>query len=254
MKIAIFTIVHNESFYLPIWYKYYSKFFDNIYIIDHNSDTHIPNENLYPKATIVREDYEGFMDHNWLNNVVNSFQKELLKEYDIVIFAEVDEIIVYGPNPEFLGEVLKNMDFETITCRGFEPVHNIMKEPTYILEGRSHLLEERSLGVYVTEYNKTLISKVPCNWSLGFHYIWDGMGDYYQLVPTEGFYLIHLHRIDRAYHHERKLNFLNKKFKEEPEQWGWQNKLKSIQEMDAYYVRDIERWTLIPEFLKKIPL
>jgi hypothetical protein len=252
MRVALFTIVHNESFYLNIWYKYYSKFFDNIYIIDHNSNDSVPTKELYPKATIIRENYQEFQDHNWLNNTVNNFQKELLEKYDIVVFAEVDEIIAYAPNPNLLLEMIENMESDTITCTGFEPVHNIIEEPVYTLEGRNYLLEDRSLGIYHSGYNKTLISKVVCNWDLGFHAILNDKMHYVELEPTDGFYLIHLHRIDREYHNERKLNFLNKKYKEEPEQWGWQNKLKSIQEIDAYYVRDINNWEPIPEILKLI--
>jgi hypothetical protein len=39
-KCAVFTIVQNENIFLPIWLKYYSKYFDpkDIYILNHDSN------------------------------------------------------------------------------------------------------------------------------------------------------------------------------------------------------------------------
>ena len=39
-KCAVFTMVKNENYFLPIWLKHYKKFFSNedIFILDHQSN------------------------------------------------------------------------------------------------------------------------------------------------------------------------------------------------------------------------
>ena len=91
-KCAVFTIVKNENYFLPIWLKHFTKYFDSsdIYILDHQSDdgsTHNLNVN------VVKIINEYTFDHQWLVDQVQDMQTKLLNNYECVLFCEVDEII-----------------------------------------------------------------------------------------------------------------------------------------------------------------
>ena len=87
-KSAIFTMVKNEKWFLPIWLNYYSKFFDerDIYIIDHTSnDGSIQMvKDQYPKINIVTLEYEPFDDIFKINEI-KKLQKQLLGQYRCIL-------------------------------------------------------------------------------------------------------------------------------------------------------------------------
>src|SRR5574343_1532600 len=93
-KSAVFTICKNEEVFLPMWLKYYRQHFndEDIYILDHQSDDG-STDNLPSMINhiIVKQDLA--FDHNWVTNTVKSKQQELLGQYDVVLFTEIDEII-----------------------------------------------------------------------------------------------------------------------------------------------------------------
>ena len=107
-KCAVFTTVKNESIFLPIWLRHYQQYFDNqdIYVLDHHS-TDGSTLNLPVNVKTVANDYVN--DHEWLVKIAQDFQKELLKEYECVVFAESDEILYSLEKPfnqtidEFIG-------------------------------------------------------------------------------------------------------------------------------------------------------
>ena len=105
-KCAVFTIVKNENYFLPIWLKHYKKYFNNsdIYVLDHQSNDGSTN-NL--DVNVIRIDYKLAFDHHWLVQTVQQQQTKLLEEYESVLFAEVDEIIYTVNEPLNISDRFK---------------------------------------------------------------------------------------------------------------------------------------------------
>ncbi|WKZ24387.1 MAG: glycosyltransferase family 2 protein [Patescibacteria group bacterium] len=243
MKKAIFTLVQNEKFFLPIWLKYYSRYFapEDIYILDHNTSDG-STDNL--KAKVIKLDYPGFFDHLWMNQTVKDFQKKLLNDYDVVVFVEADEILASVKEPDFakaIDEEIKDKDY--LPARGFEIID---KERSPLLPGK--IIAQKHFGIWEKLYNKNLISKVALDWGMGFH----------ALDTTEAensnFVLIHLHRVDYQEYIKRKLNFAKKEKTKEHRWWGWQNKLEKEKDIIKYFKKDDKNLIKIPQEIRRIDL
>jgi len=186
-KCAIFTIVKDEEYFLPIWIKHYKKYFkpEDIYVLDHDS-VDGSTDNIDVNIEKVHRDLA--FDHLWLVETVQNYQKELLEKYEIVIFAESDELLysIERPFDELLND-FSNSDQNYLTCHGYEIIHNIEKEKKLTV-GES-ILENRNEWFRYTAYDKTLISKIPLEWSVGFH-------DAGVRNHSPELFMMHLHRVD----------------------------------------------------------
>jgi hypothetical protein len=195
---CVFTIVKNESFFLPIWLGYYKRFFnvEDIYILDHSS-TDGSTTNLDCNVEVLN--HELVFDHEWLKVTVQDKQRALLEQYQCVVFAEVDEILYSLKSLDVaIGELLPSRE-SFITAIGYEIMQKVDTEKPHKVGGS--VMEDRAYWFRYGRYDKTLITKVPQNYSVGFHDIghpkrYDG-----------GVHLLHLHRLDynlmRARHEER---------------------------------------------------
>lgn len=200
MKSSIFTILRDEPIFLEIWLEYYSDFFytNDIYVIHHKSNNKF-DDWIYNQfgdcANIETISYDETFDHEWLRSKVQNKQRELLKSYDVVTFAEIDEIIWH---PSGLDNYISNLKGDVATCRGFEVVHFFKDEPPIDLD--KPLLQQRKYGYYAKLYDKTLISKVPLEWCWGFHHADK------EIKPSMDLHLIHLHKMDFGVAWERNLS------------------------------------------------
>jgi hypothetical protein len=208
-KIAVFTIIQNEDFFLNIWINYYKQFFPNedIYILNHDSTTEtsvkILEEAKKQGINIVPVHRDLSFDHAWLRTTVETFQRYLLQSYDCTIFAEVDEILI--PNPEIHKQGLKQYvidkftdpALETIKCAGFNVEHDITIESDIDLS--KPILGQRSKWRRTFLYDKPLISKVPCRWINGFHDLATLPKPFpMALLISLDLILVHLHKMDYA--------------------------------------------------------
>lgn len=186
-KCAIFTIVKDEKFFLPIWLRYYKQYFDNtdIYILDHQSTDGSTN-NLDVNVVKIYNDIQ--FDHLWLVITVQNFQQELLTKYKAVIFTEVDEILYsLGENfDDLINRFIESND-EFMTCYGYEIMQNLDSEPN--LSDEKNIMSQRKFWFRYDIYDKTLLSKIPIGWNVGFHYC-----NYPK--KYDNLYMIHLHRMD----------------------------------------------------------
>ena len=192
-----FTIVQNETLFLDLWARYYSKHIDkyDIFILNHNT-------NLYEsKVQLSFLKSQGFnvipvhrsesFNHQWLRETVQSFQSFLLQSYDVVLFAECDELLI--PNEKYnggLSEYLFAQKSQPIKrCCGYELIHYKDEEPPLYF-GYSPL-KQRNFWYREPMYDKPLITNQKVNWDEGFHNITDLETD----IDTDIF-LVHLHRMD----------------------------------------------------------
>jgi len=201
-RVAVFTIIQNEDFFLNIWIDYYKKFFANedIYILNHDSTIDTCKKILTNAKTsginVVPVHRDQSFDHSWLRTTVECFQRYLLQSYDYVVFVEVDEILV--PNPDVHKNGLKQYildrfndpNLETIRCAGFNVEHDVTIEPD--LDLTKPVLSQRSKWRRTFLYDKPLISKIPSKWINGFHNLAVPPGPF---VSTD-ILLVHLHKMD----------------------------------------------------------
>lgn len=208
-KCAVFTIVKNESYFLPIWIKHYKKYFNvaDIYVLDHESNDGSTN-NL--DVNVIPVTNELAFDHQWLVDTVQNQQVKLLEEYESVLFAESDELIYTLEKPlnEVIDDFLQDESITHQTCLGLEVIERIGEEKP--LEQTDDIFEHRSYWFQHPLYNKTLLSKVPLNWVWGFHHT-----DNTQPNIKFGLFLCHLHRCD--------FEMMLKRHEERAKKWNLKN-------------------------------
>ena len=189
---AAFTIVHNEQMMLPLWLRYYRRYFEpaDLYVLDHSS-TDGSTAGLEQSCRVVSVHHDAWFDHHWLRSTVQAFQRFLLSSYDNVLFTEVDEFVVADPR-RYAGldayiEALAPRP--AARCVGFNVVHQA-DEPSLRLDDA--LLSQRRWWRAALPYNKRLLARVPLSWSDGFHEEYNAPDD----PPDPDLMLVHLHRID----------------------------------------------------------
>lgn len=194
---CVFTIVREEPVFLPIWLRYYARHFaaEDIYVLHHTVSTGPADTctaGLDCKVIEVRNDE---FDPVWLREVVCEHQAALLRRYQAVLFAEVDEIVLPDPRQRpgglrsFIADFLRT-DAPAVSTTGWELHHDFGSEPAADL-GRP-LLEQRGLWHRNVLYDKALLTTVPLAYSLGFHTSEPAF------APEEGLLLLHLHKYDLA--------------------------------------------------------
>jgi hypothetical protein len=170
---AIFTLQHNEYFYLPIWCKWYRETFapEDMYILAHN-----PSIEMVKMCERARDD--GFnvkylftdviFDHDWLNSIVHGKQRELLEKYNYVMYTDCDELI--APDNMSLGEFIDKATEEAYRCDGWE-------------------LHEKNMYSSIG-FCKTLLTRIPLIYTHGYH-------QSQPLFPiNEHLKLYHIHKIN----------------------------------------------------------
>lgn len=223
-KCAVFTIVKNESYFLPKWIKHFKKYFDSsdIYILDHQS-TDGSTSNI--DVNVIEVVNELTFDHQWLLNTVQDFQSKLLTSYQCVLFCEADELLycLNKPLNEMIDDFISDNDCKYITANGYE-LKQEYSESDLTLE--DEIITNRNWWFKSHKYTKTLLSKIELSWVWGFHYALKDKSVYmyevgnsldYNFSNTNGndfnLYLIHLHRFDfelLVKRHEERANWNHK--------------------------------------------
>jgi len=167
MKIAAITCSYNEDKFLPIWLRYYGKELgpENLYVIDDGSD--VPVQNIFPNALRVpRPDtfsaFRPFILANGMQSLLFSLG------YDIVIFADVDEIIVPCRDTyDGLHDFFEQNNQQVYTTLGLEIVHHINQESA--IDWSKPIFPQRQYGRFSTTYCKSQITKIPWDWTRNLH-------------------------------------------------------------------------------------
>lgn len=254
MRNAVFTIVQNESVFLPLWARYYAQHFnpEDIYILNHQSTdgSVLSAKSKNPGIRILPVYNELSFSHEWLRDTVSSFQRFLLQSYDQVLFAEADEIVAAAPgvHPEGLKQYMARNPKMICRCTGFEIVQT---EGELGINWEQPLIAQRSTMIRCPTYSKPILSKVPLDWEMGFHDLRNT-----SLKPDPSLLLLHLHRIDYQYTLERHLSAVRRKWSpQDTEQGrGWQNRVVDPAEFDRWYkfTRPGESIEHIPDAWKEI--
>lgn len=231
MKVAVFTMVRDEEFFLPIWYKYYSDQFDkdDIFILDNDSEKPIE----YPNVKPVHSKY--VYDHDWMRKTIKDHMAILLSNYNYVIYVDVDELLVVDSlTSRNIIDYIYNTNLDTRVNKGYT-----LK--THYATGYE-ILQDTGLWIELNTFYKPVISSEPQT------HIMDYKNKY--AAALNGLYLLHLNRISyeeafKAY--SRKLKILNRWNPNDiPTTKGWQHRMKSIHEFDDYFY-NVKNTSDIPE-------
>lgn len=241
-KCAVFTIVKNENYFLPIWLKHYKKYFNNddIYVLDHQS-TDGSTEDLDVNVELIIN--ELAFDHQWLVDTVQNFQIKLLEEYESVLFAESDELVYTLDKP--LNKVIDEFLLDNLcilqTCTTKEVMENIGVEKE--LEFGDEIFKHRNQWFDNPIYHKSLLSKVPLKWVWGFHFIKNGTPD-----KKYDLQMVHLHRCD--------FNLMLQRHKERATKWnlkddgagvGYQHRIGDREGVLDYFNKIDSKLEIIPQ-------
>lgn len=240
-KCAVFTIVKNENYFLPIWLKHYKKYFDNsdIYVLDHQSIDGSTN-GLDVNIELIINEFA--FDHQWLVETVQNFQVKLLEKYESVLFVEADEIVytVEKPLNLVIDEFLNNKQLTVQSCISRELIQNLetekpLNDDELIITNRNYWFED---GMY----HKTLLSKVPLKWVLGFHSTTNKTPDH-----TYNLRLCHLHRFDFEIMLKRNIHRLNNVKIKNDGLSGFQNKITQREDLMKFFLSGNKNIESIPE-------
>jgi hypothetical protein len=218
VRIATFTVTRNETVFLPVWVRNSLRNFkpEDIYILDHQSEDSsvkdavslgCKSETIFPP---------GNPSADWFRERVKQKQVELLRDYDWVLFAESDELILprSGLSMQDLCNDLQSRRIDIVRCSGVDIVHDYKNEAHIDFSPGSDLLANRSnCVIYFTPgnevipnpkmrytYSKPNLSRKPTNWANGFHRL-DSEISFRK--PNEPFveispdlFLVHCHYLD----------------------------------------------------------
>lgn len=231
-RAAVFTIVQDEPFFLPIWLKYYERFYDpsDIYVLVHDGG------DVAGAANVVPVHNAHSCDYNWLAVTASEFQSFLLQSYDWVLYTDVDEIVFACPltYPGGLREYIARCTQPTPRCDGFNLIHMPDREPDPIDLSRP-ILHQRTHMFGASDYCKPLLASHPLAWVTGFHHASNASP-----VLDKNFILMHLRRIDYDLAYARAMEMKQRNWSERDRAHpaGYQNKLEDKAEFDFWYYHD----------------
>lgn len=228
MSTVLTTMVYNDPIFLDIWVRYYSQFFDrkDLHIITHGPGQDYVHE-VAEGCTFLeapRDPLNPRLDQDRFK-FISEYASELTKQYDRVIFNDVDEIVVLDPDhPLTLNDYLETLDpvHEVVTPMGLEIVHLKQWENDYDYD--RPLFAQRKFVRMNAWYTKPCITSKTIEWGP------DGHGcshDKFHLDPN--MYLFHLKWFDDQFHINRHKERLAMRFKDDDGEevilgagsWAW---------------------------------
>jgi Glycosyl transferase family 2 len=225
---AVITIVHNEPVFLPIWLRFYSRFFgsEDIYVLDNESTDGSTDRDGFVRIPVERDS----VDHTWMVRTLEGLQHELLDRYDIVLVTDVDEIITPVPERGTLGDYLDSFDEEWVNCLGYEILH--LKDREAPIDLARPILNQRGYWFANDAYDKAALATVPMTWRPGLH----GRQDF-QFQPDPDLRLVHLHRMDYQICLERHRTRERRAWAEHDVREGWaaHNRITENAEFDRWF-------------------
>jgi len=187
-SIKIFTFIdRDDSQFLDLWVKYYSKLKNSNLTILYKSSINSLILNKYPSINFinVNQYYTNNSNTSFIppNNIFTEYQAKFLEDYDVVIYTDLDEFIVH----QNLDLLLQSTFSPCLVTTGVEIVQEIGVDPTFNFT--KPITSQRYNMIYSEWYNKPLIVNNIVNWIPGKH----NHNQYSTYV--DGLYLIHLGKI-----------------------------------------------------------
>jgi hypothetical protein len=227
-RCAVQTMVHNEPAFLPIWLRYYSRFFgpEDIYVLDNDSTDGSTAGGGFVRVPVTHDR----VDHAWMVRTLEAHQHGLLDRYDVVLTVDVDEIV--APRPEWgsLGDYLDRFDEEFVNCLGYAILHMKDLEPPFRPD--LPILEQRGYWFANAGYDKPALASVPMSWKPGFHEREDE-----EIALDPDLFMIHLHRMDYEICRERHRIREQRAWDQQDldERWATHNRITADAEFERWF-------------------
>ena len=239
---ALVTIVSNENVFLPIWLRYYSRFFgpEDIYVLDNESTDEVITQGGFVRIPVAHDT----VDHVWMVEALENLQHRLLDRYDMVLVTDVDEIVAPHPRIGTLGDYLDRFDEEWVNCLGYELLHMKDREPPFN-PGRP-ILAQRGYWFFNDGYDKAALATVPMDWRPGLH----GRSDHHFNLDPD-LRLIHLHRMDFDVCLDRHRVRSQKPWadRDTKRSWAIHNRITEVEAFERWFYEDscFENLQITPE-------
>ena len=175
-RLAVVTMIFNESFNLPRWVEYYSGEVDNVsdlYVLDHGSND-CSTGFLDSKINLARLSRECGRDdfEVWRLHYISDLVANLLAFYKAVIYVDCDEFVVIDPRVSpSLSEYFSGLDQdEMVSAIGYNILHNFDYEPP--IKHGEKITESRSCLQLTSSMCKSVAvsSGAEARRSCGFHF------------------------------------------------------------------------------------
>ena len=195
MKKAVFTYVYSDIPFIDVWLRHYTRYFDDIYIFNIGFNNILDKYKNKYKFTEIKVEKDFEYKAPYVLDIIEAKYKEYLKDFQWVMYSDIDEIIL--PNPALytsFEHYIQEMKQPYLYCHGFEVLHE--QEPEIIWD--RPLLMQREYWLRQPVYDKPLLTSVPLKHVEGLHEI-EGSGDPKRGILQRGdqsLFLIHIHRID----------------------------------------------------------
>ena len=166
MRIAIVTMVYNEPVNLPVWLRHYAGQCPgaSLFVIDHGSDDGSTEDLAATRLKLPRTPF----DEVERTRFVASLQRDLLRDHDVVIFTDCDEMLLADPRRHAsLEGFLAAVPDDVIAPAGLHVLHDFEREPA--LDPARPLLAQRGHVEFESGMCKPMIARVPLRWEVGFH-------------------------------------------------------------------------------------
>lgn len=222
------TMVRDEPVFLPIWLRYYSRFFEpeDIYVLDHDT-----TDGSTERGGFIRLPVEHpTVDHAWRVRAVEEQQRRLLERYDVVLAVDVDEIVTPDPDWGTLGDYLAGFQEAYVNCLGYEIIH--LRDRESPLRPELPIMKQRGFWFAAEGYDKPVLATEPLSWTPGFHSRTDKR---WNLDPD--LRLIHLHRVDYEICRARHRAWRDREWSKQDLSKGWaaHNRIADDEEFDRWF-------------------
>ena len=199
IKNAAITRVRDNMVMLELWLSYYSRYFNDLYVITYGE---LGADKLLEKYkfTILQqldEDIDSGGLHSIKSlNLISETQKKLLRDHDWVLYSDVDEFVVPDPKYKDLKDFMLKSGEKQTFCEGYEIYQD---EEEGGIDYSKPILQQRKYWVKDENgsYNKPLLSRIGSKWTHGFHKLKDMTDDEAKAIRDTGLYLLHLRDIDK---------------------------------------------------------
>ena len=161
---AVVTIVHNEPVFLPIWLRFYSRFFaaDDIYVLD-NDTTDGSTDGAGSSGS--RSPTTGSTT-TWMVETLAEFQRELLERYDVVLVSDVDEIVAPDPGMGHARRLHRPASTRSSSTRSATRSCTCPTASRRSTSARP-VLDQRGYWFANDGYDKPVLATVPMTWVAG---------------------------------------------------------------------------------------
>lgn len=245
-RVAVFCPIKDEPTHIWRWIEYYTRYFpkQDVYILDFGSKPEYLAE--VSKHCSIINTSRNIHDAYELYQTILDVHQGLLRDYDIVIPTDVDEIIY---TEQGLHTYIQNLNKEYVTCTGYELLHLPDKEAPYSPEHR--VFDQRNYWFKSEQhYSKTLITSKHLNWTIGLHTV-PGINKKEDSDP--GLYLIHLHRFDYDVCMKRHLKWASMEWSERTVQnnWNYHYRTHDLEKLNQWYYEPVTEIEEIPENIRQ---